>query len=582
MTLLALTTLACLEEFALSNCVCRDGSQCQDGWFVDRWCEVDPGICEDGQLGDSSRRRWSTAACLEPDGIELGPWTAVMEEQDECTCLPGRKCSSWSGGKEGCYVAAGICQDAEYYTWRGWYSEEACEQQPQNSCDDPHNTAPGCECRAATMHQTQPGQGGCQKCSCDPNGYVVNCVCVVRVRKEIHDMTDDELSRLFTAINTLKAQGEWDRIAEAHERAASHAHGEDIFLPWHRRFHLDVETILQVAAGSCELTLPYWNWALERRSASESDVWKWFGSLNLGNLNADSASCVRDGAFGYGSAFYSGWLVWAGLSDGECVKRQGSNNIAPFDLVMILNKFRHEDFAGTAGFTRVSRMIERTMHDVVHGAIGGPKDGHMGDMKSPYDPVFFLHHGFIDYLWGQWQKMHISEENINHRVGDTIPANGFSAGFQASEVADMKRMKDDNLVTKSITEYACVKYAESSNVHSCPDHSEILRCLSLLELRNELTKVPRVIFEVDGQDACDPQNKDHKAHAAMWLQKSVDSGQMTDDEKEEILRAHESATAAIMTQAPHAVEAESDCDKVLCFSASHVLRECPDDVRSRR
>ena len=30
----------------------------------------------------------------------------------------------------------------------------------------------------------------------------------------------------------------------------------------------------------------------------------------------------------------------------------------------------------------------------------------MGDATSPNDPVFFLHHCYIDLLWEQWRKQH--------------------------------------------------------------------------------------------------------------------------------------------------------------------------------
>lgn len=30
----------------------------------------------------------------------------------------------------------------------------------------------------------------------------------------------------------------------------------------------------------------------------------------------------------------------------------------------------------------------------------------MGDATSPNDPVFFLHHCYIDLLWEKWRKQH--------------------------------------------------------------------------------------------------------------------------------------------------------------------------------
>ena len=42
-----------------------------------------------------------------------------------------------------------------------------------------------------------------------------------------------------------------------------------------------------------------------------------------------------------------------------------------------------------------------------HGLIHGCVNGHMAElMCSPYDPIFFLHHAFIDYIFAQWLEKH--------------------------------------------------------------------------------------------------------------------------------------------------------------------------------
>lgn len=43
------------------------------------------------------------------------------------------------------------------------------------------------------------------------------------------------------------------------------------------------------------------------------------------------------------------------------------------------------------------------MHGAGHFAIGGDA----GDLySSPNDPVFFLHHAMLDYVWWIWQALH--------------------------------------------------------------------------------------------------------------------------------------------------------------------------------
>lgn len=56
------------------------------------------------------------------------------------------------------------------------------------------------------------------------------------------------------------------------------------------------------------------------------------------------------------------------------------------------------------GFARFSYMLEY-VHGFVHVGIGGDMD----TMKSPNDPIFFLHHYYIDYVWTKWQLRHQNE-----------------------------------------------------------------------------------------------------------------------------------------------------------------------------
>ena len=45
------------------------------------------------------------------------------------------------------------------------------------------------------------------------------------------------------------------------------------------------------------------------------------------------------------------------------------------------------------------------MHNRIHRYIGGT----MVPPTSPYDPVFWLHHCYVDKLWADWQRLHPTE-----------------------------------------------------------------------------------------------------------------------------------------------------------------------------
>jgi tyrosinase len=48
------------------------------------------------------------------------------------------------------------------------------------------------------------------------------------------------------------------------------------------------------------------------------------------------------------------------------------------------------------------------MHNRIHNYIGGT----MGPSTSPNDPVFWLHHCYVDKLWADWQRMHPSHSYL--------------------------------------------------------------------------------------------------------------------------------------------------------------------------
>jgi tyrosinase len=54
---------------------------------------------------------------------------------------------------------------------------------------------------------------------------------------------------------------------------------------------------------------------------------------------------------------------------------------------------------GPNSFEQVS---EGALHNPVHRWVGG----NMADATSPNDPIFFLHHAYLDLLWERWKQQH--------------------------------------------------------------------------------------------------------------------------------------------------------------------------------
>ncbi len=183
------------------------------------------------------------------------------------------------------------------------------------------------------------------------------------VRKNYRNLTDVERDRFVQALFHVKSTGVVDQFAEIHERHFFHTiHRSSHFLPWHREMLLRFERELQKFHP--DVTIPYWDSTVDR---SPSDP-LWNNNF-LGQFN--SAWDLRR-AFG---------------------AAPGSSLPTPQQV---------ETNQGRGTYDAFSRELENPIHNRPHTWVGGV----MNDFASPGDPVFYLHHCWIDLLWAQWQLAH--------------------------------------------------------------------------------------------------------------------------------------------------------------------------------
>lgn len=75
--------------------------------------------------------------------------------------------------------------------------------------------------------------------------------------------------------------------------------------------------------------------------------------------------------------------------------------------------------AGTAALDNVMydetdlQSYYRNVYGFGHGQTHMMVGGHMGNMISPSDPLFWEHHAFVDKLWAVWQDCQDAHENID-------------------------------------------------------------------------------------------------------------------------------------------------------------------------
>ncbi|KAH7037276.1 uncharacterized protein B0I36DRAFT_402775 [Microdochium trichocladiopsis] len=178
----------------------------------------------------------------------------------------------------------------------------------------------------------------------------------------------------------------WDDLYWTHSIQVNGVHSVDTFLPFHRYF---VHVFDKLLRSECGYTapLPWWR---ETDAAGKVKSTNLFTSSYFGTLPARTSiagSCISDGPFkGLKGTF-------------GCVAR-GENAT----VTARVTKARENECHGNATTTyRQHRIcVESTNHSDMHIGIGPT----MADVAlSPADPIFWMHHSYIDYQWKRWQNV---------------------------------------------------------------------------------------------------------------------------------------------------------------------------------
>ncbi|KAJ3096837.1 hypothetical protein HK100_005482 [Physocladia obscura] len=195
-----------------------------------------------------------------------------------------------------------------------------------------------------------------------------------------------------------------------HARASPWAHGSAEFYPYHRAMMHVFEQAMQTAGWSGGV--PYWDWPAMNTNWWTSDI---LSSTYLGSPSSGKANnCVVDGVFAY-----PGYTVAVMDSDtvayedgmhatsaAMCLSRcgaVGSAATAPSDINTRYGALTYATFRGDAADNDDD---ESGFHASGHETIGGTScQSDMGNPSiSPNDPLFWLHHSFVDKVWWRWQQ----------------------------------------------------------------------------------------------------------------------------------------------------------------------------------
>ncbi|KAI4869846.1 Di-copper centre-containing protein [Hypoxylon rubiginosum] len=192
--------------------------------------------------------------------------------------------------------------------------------------------------------------------------------------------------------NFQGSQSRYEDLVSVHQQLTPDIHQRAVFLPWHRYYVWVFESLMREECGF-DRAFPWWDETIDSGKFAESDIFtdEYFGPLP-GKTSDGQGTCIDTGTFG-------GLTLHIGPGSGftsHCLARAVD-----------------ESLTGTVSASFVTDCNSRTSYDDMRGCqeLGPHAYGHNGVgavmaevQASPGDPVFFLHHLFVDHSFRIWQN----------------------------------------------------------------------------------------------------------------------------------------------------------------------------------
>lgn len=179
-------------------------------------------------------------------------------------------------------------------------------------------------------------------------------------RKDEATLSNQEKDDFNRVIQALIDDGSYDDLVAFHRGSLVHEHmmhgfhgsdGRDRFLPWHRVYLFELEKL--IANYDSNIKIPYWNW-IENPQFPDWIILPTGVTRNIG-------------------------------AEGRIPSKR--------NICQLYNR---------ENYIRFTEQLE-DYHGNVHVFIGGTMRDPNG---SPADPIFWLHHAFIDKIWNDWQQLY--------------------------------------------------------------------------------------------------------------------------------------------------------------------------------
>ncbi|XP_060569890.1 putative tyrosinase-like protein tyr-3 [Ruditapes philippinarum] len=229
----------------------------------------------------------------------------------------------------------------------------------------------------------------------------------ISTRREVRTLSEEEWTNVTDVFRELFESGILQSFSRLHGKATLRAHKGGAFLPWHRVFLAHLEQEMKKINPS--VSLPYWDYTIDYEIPQPYDTVLWTPCFFGENNDTVTSSSFK---FLYGA-------------HGAVIARQLAKD---FYSTRLINKADIENLKGFCHFKDITTGVSRedtghnleSLHDSVHDYIGGD----MGVVENAaYDPIFWFHHAFIDYIWETFREHQIEECTDIDIESDYRPAN---------------------------------------------------------------------------------------------------------------------------------------------------------------
>ncbi|KAK3987798.1 Di-copper centre-containing protein, partial [Cladorrhinum sp. PSN332] len=190
-------------------------------------------------------------------------------------------------------------------------------------------------------------------------------------------------------------RNKYDELVSIHQLHALTIHSTGVFLPWHR-WYLHLHEVLLKACGYHGGT-PYWDEVLESNLTNSGDsVIFTGGPYGFGT----DAPCVVDGPFvGQVSAIGPIWNITDGcIGRAHTLGNPLKSNFFFPGIDVPTELARCKTLTSFVDFATCLYLAPHVSGHIAMGSLRG--DSH----ASPSDPVFWLHHSYVDKVWLEWQN----------------------------------------------------------------------------------------------------------------------------------------------------------------------------------